>query len=87
MAGQIVALEAEVKVGRDPSQCGVHIDEPTVSREHAVLVPEAGGATWRVRRLSRTAPVLVNDQAHDDVRLRAGDRLQVGTAIFVVEIA
>jgi RsiW-degrading membrane proteinase PrsW (M82 family) len=85
VAGRVVALEAEVKVGRDPAQCGVHVDEPTVSREHAVLVPEAGGATWRVRRLSRTAPVLVNDQAHDDVRLRAGDRLRVGNAIFVVE--
>jgi RsiW-degrading membrane proteinase PrsW (M82 family) len=85
VAGRIVPLEAEVKVGRDPSQCGVHVDEPTVSREHALLVPEAGGAFWRVRRLSRTAPVLVNDQAHDEVRLRAGDRLQVGTAIFVIE--
>jgi hypothetical protein len=85
VAGRIVALDAEVKVGRDPSQCGVHVDEPTVSREHALLVPEAGGATWRVRRLSRTAPVLVNDQAHDEVRLRTGDRLQVGTAVFVVE--
>jgi RsiW-degrading membrane proteinase PrsW (M82 family) len=83
--GRIVALEAEVKVGRDSAQCGVHVDEPTVSREHAVLLPEAGGATWRVRRLSRTAPVLVNDQAHDEIRLRAGDRLQVGTAVFVVE--
>ncbi len=85
--GRIVALEAEVKVGRDPAQCGVHVDEPTVSREHAVLVPEAGGSTWRVRRLSRTAPVLVNGQAHDDVRLRVGDRLQLGSAIFVVEHA
>jgi len=80
-----VALETEVKLGRDPAQCGVHVDEPTVSREHALLVPEAGGATWRVQRLSRTAPVLVNDQAHDDVRLRAGDRLRVGNATFVVE--
>jgi RsiW-degrading membrane proteinase PrsW (M82 family) len=85
VAGRIVLLETEVKVGRDASECGVHVDEPTVSREHALLVPEAGGAAWRVRRLSRTAPVLVNDQAHDEVRLRAGDRLQVGTAIFVVE--
>jgi RsiW-degrading membrane proteinase PrsW (M82 family) len=85
VAGRIVLLEAEVKVGRDPSECGVLVDEPTVSREHAILVPEAGGATWRVRRLSRTAPVLVNDQAHDEVRLRAGDRLKLGTAIFVVE--
>jgi len=85
--GRIVALEAEVKVGRDPAKCEVHVDEPTVSREHAILVPEAGGSTWRVRRLSRTAPVLVNDQAHDDVRLRVGDRLQLGSAIFVVEQA
>jgi pSer/pThr/pTyr-binding forkhead associated (FHA) protein len=85
VTGLIVALETEVKVGRDASQCGVHVDEPTVSREHAVLVPEAGGAFWRVRRLSHTAPVFVNDQVHDEVRLRAGDRLQVGTAIFVVE--
>ncbi|HEY6552423.1 MAG TPA: PrsW family glutamic-type intramembrane protease [Vicinamibacteria bacterium] len=87
VAGRIVALEAEVKVGRDSTQCGVHVDEPTVSREHALLLPEADGAAWRVRRLSRTAPVLVNDEAHDDVRLRIGDRLQVGTAVFVVESA
>jgi RsiW-degrading membrane proteinase PrsW (M82 family) len=87
VAGRVVVLEGEIKVGRDPSRCGVHVDEPTVSREHALLVPEQGGSTWRVRRLSRTAPVLVNDQAHDDVRLRAGDRLQVGTAVFVVENA
>ncbi len=85
VVGQIVALSSEVKVGRDSARCGVHVDEPTVSREHAVLVPDADGASWRVRRLSRTAPVLVNDQAHDDVRLQVGDRLQVGTAIFVVE--
>jgi hypothetical protein len=87
VAGRIVALEAEVKLGRDSTQCGVHVDEPTVSREHALLLPEADGAAWRVRRLSRTAPVLVNDEAHDDVRLRIGDRLQVGTAVFVVESA
>jgi hypothetical protein len=87
VAGRIVALEAEVKLGRDSTQCGVHVDEPTVSRQHALLLPEADGAAWRVRRLSRTAPVLVNDQAHDDVRLRIGDRLQVGTAVFVVESA
>ena len=85
VTGRIVALEVEVKIGRDGTRCGVHVDEPTVSREHAVLVPEAGGATWRVVRLSRTAPVLVNDEAHDDVRLRPGDRLQVGNATFVVE--
>jgi len=85
VTGRVVVLEAEVKIGRDGTRCGIHVDEPTVSREHALLVPEAGGATWRVVRLSRTTPILVNDQATDDARLRPGDRVQVGNAAFVVE--
>jgi RsiW-degrading membrane proteinase PrsW (M82 family) len=87
VTGRVVALEAEVTIGRDRTRCAIHIDEPTVSREHALLVPEADGVAWRVVRLSRTAPVLVNDQATDDARLRPGDRLQMGSAAFVFEAA
>jgi RsiW-degrading membrane proteinase PrsW (M82 family) len=85
VTGRVVPLDAEVRIGRDGTRCGIHVDEPTVSREHALLVPEPGGAAWRVVRLSRTAPVLVNDNITDDARLQPGDRVQVGNAAFVVE--
>jgi RsiW-degrading membrane proteinase PrsW (M82 family) len=85
--GRAFELEVEAKVGRDSTRCAIHVDEPSVSREHALLVPEAGGAAWRVRRLSRTSPVLVNDQPTDDARLRAGDTLRLGNVSFVVETA
>jgi RsiW-degrading membrane proteinase PrsW (M82 family) len=84
--GRVVSLESETRIGRDGRRCQLHLDEPTVSREHALLVPEPGGGYWRVQRLSRTQALLVNDHAVEEAILAPGDRLQLGGSAFVVEV-
>ncbi len=86
-AGKSFALEGEVRIGRDPVQCAVHLEENVVSRQHAVLVRDAGGNGWQVRRLSTTGPLYVNGQAVDDTLLKPGDQVQVGSSVFLVETA
>jgi RsiW-degrading membrane proteinase PrsW (M82 family) len=85
--GQTFALEGtEVCVGRDPDHCGVVLTESAVSRQHAALDLEPGGA-WRVRRLSASVPLFLNGAAVTEGALRAGDQLQVGTSVLVLERA
>jgi RsiW-degrading membrane proteinase PrsW (M82 family) len=73
----------ETKLGRDDVQCAIHIPEPSVSRQHAIIQTDGGG--FVVRRLSDTAMVRVNDLPVAEAQLSAGDRIQVGTAILLVE--
>lgn len=61
----------------------VQLLEPTVSRAHARLEFEEDG--WSLVNLSRTNPVVVNRAALLDehpVRLRDGDRIEMGTLAF-----
>lgn len=61
----------------------VQLLEPTVSRAHARLEFEDDG--WSLVNLSRTNPVVVNRVAMADehpVRLRDGDRVEMGTLAF-----
>lgn len=74
-------------MGRDAAKCGVLMDEQTVSREHATLVPDPAHAAWRVQRLSRSGFVYVNGQAVEDALLAPGDQIQVGTSVLVLEVA
>jgi hypothetical protein len=81
--GMSVPLEGEFKIGRDATQCLVHLDEPIVSRVHAQVARNAGGLS--VKRLSQTVPLYVNGQSVEEARLAPGDQLQVGSSVFVVE--
>lgn len=86
-AGRAYALDGEVRLGRDASRCAIHVDEVTVSREHAVLVPDVGRATWLIRRLSRLQPLYVNGQQVEEAALSPGDQIQVGSWVFIIEAA
>jgi RsiW-degrading membrane proteinase PrsW (M82 family) len=86
-AGKSFVLDGEVRIGRDPVQCLVHLEENVVSRQHAVLNRDAVGNGWQVRRLSSTGPLYVNGQAVDDALLKPGDQVQVGSSVFLVETA
>jgi hypothetical protein len=81
--GMSVPLEGEFKIGRDATQCLVHLDEPIVSRVHALVERSAGGLS--VKRLSQSVPLYVNGQSVEQARLAPGDQLQVGSSVFVVE--
>jgi RsiW-degrading membrane proteinase PrsW (M82 family) len=85
--GRTFDLQGETRLGRDPARCSVLMEERTVSREHAALVPDPGRSAWRLQRLSHNARVYVNGQAVDEAFLAAGDQIQVGTSVLVLEVA
>ena len=76
----------EVILGRDPSPLPntVGLGSPTVSRRH-VRMDFADGC-WHVKNLSRTNPLVVNDDEVSDVDaarpLADGDRLQLGAVVL-----
>ena len=85
--GRTFDLLGETRVGRDPARCAVLMDEKTVSREHAALVPDPGRSAWRLQRLSHHGHVYVNGHPVDEAFLAPGDQIQVGTSVLVLEVA
>jgi RsiW-degrading membrane proteinase PrsW (M82 family) len=83
--GMSVPLEGEFKIGRDATQCLVSLNEPMVSRLHALVARDAAGL--RIRRLSQTVPLYVNGQSVEEAMLASGDQIQVGNSVFVIEAA
>lgn len=85
--GRTFDLLGETRLGRDPARCAVLVDEKTVSREHATLVPDVEHSAWRLQRLSHSGHVFVNGHAVNDAFLAPGDQIQVGTSVLVLEVA
>lgn len=85
-SGRTFDLNGEVRVGRDGTRCVLHVDEPTVSREHAVLTPDTERRAWRIRRVSTKAPLYLNGQEVQEARLTPGDQIQVGSWVLVLEM-
>jgi hypothetical protein len=82
--GRLYSLKgAEMLIGRDSARCQIQLGESMVSRQHAVLLAEGKG--WRIRRLSTSSPLYVNGESIEDVVLKPGDLVQVGSTIFVAE--
>jgi pSer/pThr/pTyr-binding forkhead associated (FHA) protein len=86
-AGLTFNLGGEIRMGRDGTRCALLVDEPAVSREHAVLTPDGQRRVWRIRRVSTKAPLYLNGQEVQEARLAAGDQIQVGTWVLVLEVA
>jgi pSer/pThr/pTyr-binding forkhead associated (FHA) protein len=80
-----VALSGETLLGRDKARCQVVVEEGAVSRVHARLTPDPGSGRWRIERLSATGGLWVNDAPVETALLAPGDRIQAGTAVFVME--
>ncbi len=85
LTGQSFPLLGQTLLGRDPSRCAVHLEESTVSREHAAVEPDPTTAAWRVRRVSRNGYLYVNGSAVDEALLTPGDQIQMGSSIFLLE--
>src|SRR5690606_15874416 len=69
-------------VGRDPASCDLPLEDSTVSRKHARLTKTDEGIV--LKNLSRTNPVLVNDEpVVAEVLLKEGDRVQIGLSLFL----
>jgi FHA domain-containing protein/zinc ribbon protein len=62
-------------IGRSPD-CGVFLDDVTVSRRHAALVRSDGG--WQIEDLGSLNGTFVNRRRVDSAPLEDGDEIQIG---------
>lgn len=62
------------------SDCDIHLDDPTVSREHAAFVRR--GDAWWVVDLGSTNGVRVNGADVGERAIRPGDRIELGEAVL-----
>lgn len=69
-----------VIVGRSP-ECDIYLDDVTVSRRHAVFLPNAG--TFVLTDNSSLNGTYVNSDRVDTVPLKAGSQIQIGKFTFV----
>jgi len=79
-AGKEFRLREETRVGRDPAQNDIIVDDSTVSKQHAKIRLENG--QWILFDLASTNGTFVNDQQIYRQPLTDGDVVRLGQATF-----
>jgi hypothetical protein len=74
-AGETFHPERETTIGRSPD-CGIFLDDVTVSRKHAVLVERDGG--FFIEDQGSLNGTFVNRKRVESAQLDDGDELQIG---------
>jgi len=74
-AGETFHPERETTLGRSPD-CGIFLDDVTVSRKHAVLVERDGG--FFIEDQGSLNGTFVNRKRVESAQLEDGDELQIG---------
>ena len=69
-------------IGRDPD-CAVRVEDPEVSRKHAVIEHRPDGIY--IRDLGSMNRILVNKREVRETRLKHGDTIEVGLTRFLVQ--
>ncbi len=78
-----VTRRVELSIGR-AGDCDFVLDEPTVSRHHAILRRTPDG--WVIRDAGSTNGTRLNGWRIDEAALRVGDELAIGMSRFVVRV-
>jgi FHA domain/zinc-ribbon domain len=74
-AGEMFPLDGETTVGRSP-ECGIFLDDVTVSRKHAILRERDGD--FFIEDQGSLNGTFVNRKRVESAQLEDGDELQVG---------
>ena len=75
-SGETFALEdGPTTIGRSP-ECGIFLDDVTVSRKHAVFAKD--GDRWQLEDQGSLNGTFVNRERVERADLRDGDELQIG---------
>jgi FHA domain/zinc-ribbon domain len=74
-AGEMFPLDGETTVGRSPD-CGIFLDDVTVSRKHAILRERDGN--FFIEDQGSLNGTFVNRKRVESAQLEDGDELQVG---------
>lgn len=83
---RVAGQQPHLILGRNPGRSPQHValNSSTVSREHARLA--YSGGKWMVANLSKTNPVVVNDQELTNLdgerQLADGDRIELGEVVL-----
>lgn len=72
----------EISLGRSPA-CTVRVNNPSLSRVHAVLIREASPARYRMIDRGSSNGTYVNGQRQSEALLRHGDQLMCGEFVFL----
>ena len=71
--------EQGVKIGRDPGQCQLALQDPDVSSLHAFMCCKNGA--WMLQDLGSTNGTYVNGDRITTVGLKSGDRIKFGESV------
>jgi FHA domain/zinc-ribbon domain len=74
-AGEMFQLDGETTIGRSPD-CGIFLDDVTVSRKHAVLTDRDGA--FFIEDQGSLNGTFVNRKRVESAQLEDGDELQIG---------
>jgi FHA domain/zinc-ribbon domain len=74
-AGEMFPLDGETTIGRSPD-CGIFLDDVTVSRKHAVIVERDGA--FLIEDQGSLNGTFVNRKRVESAELDDGDEVQVG---------
>ena len=80
--GSLFEIEHDATIGRSRS-CTIQVDDKNVSRTHAKFESREG--VMFMRDAGSRNGLLVNGQTCTEKRLESGDRLQLGSTVFVYE--
>src|SRR3954447_20902924 len=83
-AGSEHPVDGELILGREDSTADLVINDPGVSRRHARVVADNGGAIVEAPRSSNGTPVN-GEGSSGPVELGAGDEVQVGATILGIQ--
>lgn len=72
-------------IGRDPSSCQIIVDDPTVSGQHACLIFQGG--RFVIHDLASLNGTFVNGQRVDRQMLLDGDKVKIGSTLFIYKQA
>ena len=75
-------IESDLVIGRG-EQCSVRLEDRAISRQHLILKVSSGQLI--AEKKSEFAPLLVNGTPQSQVTLQAGDQIQVGSYLLVIE--
>ena len=76
-SGETFAIdESPITIGRSP-ECGIFLDDVTVSRKHAVFT-KGDGDRWQIEDQGSLNGTFVNRRRVESAELEDGDELQIG---------
>ncbi|MCB9595324.1 MAG: sigma 54-interacting transcriptional regulator [Sandaracinaceae bacterium] len=81
-----IEFSEEIRIGRDPAANGCVLEDPHVSRQHAVLFADPSDAAATLRNLSRRGSHVAGQRVDDTARVADGQVLVIGHSLLLFRV-